>query len=304
MTTGTVEIVADGFDSLVRAVELARGGTSVTFTEPGLRAGGAFVTESFLTPFRFNVGPSLVRRPPVPSLRVLEPDPLLAVGAATLGRAPLELVAGATVADSLDASAIDEPARRGLLTGLALLLGIDSAADGSGAALAAACSSLDDLVAIEGGNGMAVAALVDELVVRGGLVIEGAGGGLARPALPGGLGVCRLFVGLRGSPPLQTAFATAVGFDGEDSLRARLDALRAGESLHPVGFVLGNAHLDPPPPGEVLGSFVWQGVLPAGAAVSRDAYAETVFAAVSIDPDDVVFRLLWLPEETGESLAV
>ncbi len=132
MTAGPVEVAGNGFASLLYAIELSRDGADVTFTEPSLRAGGAFVTESFLTPFRFNLGPGLVRQPPVPSLRVLEPDPLVALGEATLGRLPIELHAGPTVLDTLTASGVDDPARRGLLLALAVLLGIDPEGPGSG----------------------------------------------------------------------------------------------------------------------------------------------------------------------------
>jgi len=304
MTAGPVEVAANGFASLLYAIELSRDGADVTFTEPNLRAGGTFVTESFLTPFRFNLGPGLVRRPPVPALRVLAPDPLIAVGGATHGRLPIELRAGPTVLDTLAASGVDDPARRSLLVALAVLLGIDPEASGSGSRLAAACQALDELIVIEGGNGVAVAALLDELLSCGGRVTEGLGAPpeQLQPQM-GRLGICRLFVGLRRTAPARTAFATAAGFDDEHSLLARLGALREGRLGNPVGFVLDNSHLDPQRAGDALGSFVWQGVLPVGAGVVRELYAEAVLALLGIAASDVLFRLLWLPEETGELLA-
>jgi hypothetical protein len=302
VTAGPVEVTGNGFAGLLDAVELSRAGAEVTFTEPSLRAGGTFVTESFLTPFRFNLGPGLVRRPPVPSLRVLAPDPLVAVGEASLGRLPIDLRAGSTVAETLAASDVDDPARRSLLLGLAVLLGIDPEAAGSGSTLAAACQALDDLVVVEGGNGVAVAALVDELLASGGHVTEGFGGLSQRLPSSPGLGTCRLFVGLRRLAPVRPAFATAVGFGDEQSLLARLGALREGRLGDPVGFVLDNSHLDPQRAGDILSSFVWQGVLPLGAGVVRELYAEAVLATLGIDHADVLFRLLWLPEETGELL--
>jgi hypothetical protein len=301
---GEVEIVGGGLGGLTRAVELARGGSQVRFVEPGLRAGGAYATESFLTPFRFNLGPALVPRPPGPTA-LLEPDPLLAVGDATLGRAPIRLPAAATAADAV---ATLDSAGRSTLTALAVLLGIDPSAGGSGAALAAAARGLGDLVAVDGGNGMVVAALLDELVARGGRVQEGAGGApdgetAAGERAVGELGVCRLFVGLRRAAPAARAFATAVGFQDAETLLGRLDELRRGELGGPLGFVLDNSHLDPKRPGDPLGSFVWQGILPVDASsVSRRGYVEAVLAAVGVDPGDVVFQLLWLPADAGETL--
>ena len=294
-----VEIVGGGLGGLTRAVELARDGSQVRFVEPGLRAGGAYATESFLTPFRFNLGPGLVPRPPGPTA-LLEPDPLLAVGDATLGRSPIRLPAAATAADAV---ATLDSARRTTLTALAVLLGIDPAAQGSGAALAAATSRLGDLVAVDGGNGMIAAALVDELVARGGHVQEGAGGSQDRELPVCELGVCRLFVGLRRAVSPARAFATAVGFDDAATLLGRLDELRRGEIGGPLGFVLDNSHLDPQRPGDPLGSFVWQGILPVDtSSVSRRGYVAAVLAAVGVEAGDVVFELLWLPADTGESL--
>jgi hypothetical protein len=300
-----VEIVGGGLGGLTRAVELARGGSQVRFVEPGLRAGGAYATESFLTPFRFNLGPALVPRPPGPTA-LLEPDPLLAVGDATLGRSPIRLLGADTAAEAV---ATLDSRRRGTLTALAVLLGIDPSADGSGAALAAATQRLGDLVAVDGGNGMVAAALLDELVARGGHVQEGAGSPAdGEPAVGeppvGELGVCRLFVGLRRAASPTRAFATAVGFEDAATLLGRLDELRRGEVGGPLGFLLDNSHLDPKRPGDPLGSFVWQGILPLDAAsVSRRRYVEAVLAAVGVEPGDVVFELLWLPADTGERLA-
>jgi hypothetical protein len=227
---------------------------------------------------------------------------LLAVGETTLERSPIRLTAAATAADTV---ATLDAGRRTALTALAVLLGLDPAADGSGAALAAAALALDDLVAVDGGNGMLVAALLDELVARGGRVHEGAGvDDHVEPEPPmGALGTCRLFVGLRRAAPAARAFATAVGFADDATLLARLDELRAGDVGQPLGFVLDNSHLDPTRPADPLGSFVWQGVLPVDAtALSRLRYTDDVLAAVGIAADDVVFKLLWLPGDTRERL--
>lgn len=284
MSAAPAEVLGGGFDELLRGAELTRRGVRVDVLEPGLHAGAPYRTESFLTPFRFNLGPALVPRASVAPLRVLEPDPLLAVGDAVLGRDPHDVP-------------------RALLLALGLLLGIDPDAPGSGERLAAASRAVGDLVAVEGGNGLAVASLVDEIVAGGGRVVEGMGEAAATPpARPGTIGVCRLFVGLRRRPPAHRAFAEAVGFTDEHSLEARLRELRAGVPARPVGFLLSNAHLDPARPGDLLGSFVWQGLLPAASWVDRRAYTDAVLAAAGVARDEVLFSLLWLPSETAETL--
>ena len=238
-----------GFSALVDAVEESRRGGRVEFVEPALRAGGRLVTESFLSPFRFNLGPPLVRRPPLPSLEVFVPDPLVRVG------------------DDVGAGS---PAVRAFLGG----------------------GETEDLVVVAGGNGLASACLVDELVAAGSTVVEGAGP-VAGAAAPGdGLGVARLFVGLRGPVPVGDAFATAVGAGDEETL------LR-GDPSRAVGVVVSNAHLDANAVDPSLSSFVWQAVLPFGST-SRAAYAATVLEALDVDPGAVLFALLWLPEDTGE----
>lgn len=298
----TVEIVGGGFDGLLRAVEEVRRGGRVTYTEPGLRAGGAFVTESFLSPFRFNLGPTLVRRPPLPSLDVLAPQKLVGVGSALLERTPLQLTPTGDVPATLDASGVDGD-RRTLLAALALLLGIDPAASTSGARLADACARMDDLVLVGGGNGLAAACLVDEIVAAGSHVVEGTGA-LDLPPTAGrtGLGVCRLFVGLRRALRDGDALATAHGFSDEPSLYGALDTLRGGDVSEPLGFEVSNAHLDANAVDPALSSFVWQGVLPFGADVQRANYAAAVLDRLGIDERDVLFQLLWLPEDTAESL--
>lgn len=246
------EIVGGGFPGLVRAVEEARRGRRVEYVEPALRAGGELVTESFLTPFRFNLGPPVVRRPPLPSLRVFVPDPLVRVGE-TVG-------AGS-------------PAVRAFLSG----------------------GETDDLVVVAGGNGLAAACLVDELVAAGGGVVEGVGA-VDRPAPPEhGLGVGRLFVGLRGAAPVGDAFATAVGADDDETLLG-------GETGRPVGLVVSNAHLDANLVDPALSSFVWQAALPFGSGLRRDDYADAVLDALGVDRASVICKLLWLPEDTAETL--
>jgi hypothetical protein len=277
-----LQIVGGGFDGLVRAAEEARHGARVEYVEPRLRAGGAMATESFLSPFRFNLGPALVPRPPLPSLHVLEPQQLLDVGGATLTRAAL--------------AAGGAPELRGAF---ALLRGYDPS---SPEAVAEACSGADELVLVAGGNGLAVACLLDELVAGGSTVVEGIGDVDPGPAPADGLGICRLFVGLRGPARHARAVATAVGFHDERSLLRRLEALRAGELGEPLGFLVSNGHLDANLVDPSLWSFTFQGVLPFGAAVSRAEYTDRVLAALEVDPAAVVFRLLWLPEDTGESL--
>ena len=248
--SAATEIVGDGFPGLVRAVEEVRRGRRVEYVEPGLRAGGALVTESFMTPFRFNLGPPLVRRPPLPSLDVFVPEPLVRVGG-TVG-------AGS-------------PAVRTFLSG----------------------GETDELVVVSGGNGLAVACLLDELVAAGGHVVEGVGA-VDRPAPEqDGLGVCRLFVGLRGPAPVGDAFATAVGAADDETL------LR-GDTARPVGLVVSNAHLDANLVDPALSSFVWQAVLPFDSGLGRDEYADSVLEALGVDRASVICRLLWLPEDTGE----
>lgn len=282
--SAAVEVLGGGFAGLLRAVDESRRGGRVEFVEPRLRAGGSMATESFLSPFRFNLGPSLVRRPPLPSLPVLEPEVLLEVDGSTLTRAAARTGGGA------------------LRTAFGLLLGIDPGAADAEARLATACSEVDDLVLVCGGNGVAVACLLDELVAGGSTVVEGVGD-VDVPATRGdGLGICRLFLGLRSGGPDQRALATAVGFRDEQSLATRVDALRSGDTQEPLGFLVSNAHLDENLVDGGLRSFVWQGVLPFGADVSRAAYTERVVAALDLDPDDLIFRLLWLPEDTGEAL--
>lgn len=281
----SLRIVGGGFPGLARAVEETRRGAHVEYVEPQLRAGGTMVTESFLSPFRFNLGPALVPRPPVPSLSVLEPQMLLDVAGATVTRVAA-LSGGAAP----------------LSAALAVLLGIDPGSSDADARLADACRGEDDLVLVAGGNGLAVACLVDELVAAGSTVVEGVGGVDGSTAPGEGLGICRLFVGRRGAAPPSRAFATAVGFQDDRSLHDRLASLRAGDVDEPVGFILSNAHLDANVVDGDLSSLVWQGVLPFGAGVSREDYTARVLAAVGIEQATVVFRLLWLPEDTGEAL--
>lgn len=280
-----LQIVGGGFPGLLRAVDEVRRGARVEYVEPELRAGGSMVTESFLSPFRFNLGPSLVPRPPLPSLHVLEPQLLLDVAGATVTRA----------------AALSGKA--GTLQGaFALLLGIDPDAPDADARLAEACRNEDDLVLVAGGNGLAVSCLIDELVAAGSTVVEGVGTNGRATTPSNGLGVCRLFLGYRGDAPTPRAFATAVGFHDDRSLRDRLSAARTGELGEPLGFLLSNAHLDANLVDEELSSVVWQGVLPFGAAVSREDYIARVLAAIGLTPEACVFRLLWLPEDTGEAL--
>jgi len=246
------EIVGGGFPGLVRAVEEVRRGRRVDYVEPALRAGGALVTESFLTPFRFNLGPPLVRRPPLPSLPVFLPEPLVRVG---------------------DTVGAGSPAVRAFLSG----------------------GETDDLVVVAGGNGLAAACLVDELVAAGARVVEGVGG-VDRPVpREHGLGVARLFVGLRGAAPVGDAFATAVGADDEETL------LR-GDTARPVGLVVSNAHLDANLVDPALSSFVWQAALPFGSGLRRDDYADAVLDALGVDGASVICKLLWLPEDTDEAV--
>lgn len=295
-----LEIVGGGYGGLLRAVEEVRRGGRVELVEPGLRAGGAFVTESFLSPFRFNLGPGLVRRPPIPSLHVLEPAALLSVGGATLGRDRVELRAAGNVAATLAASGVSDAEQRTLLSAFAVLLGIDPRADESGERLAGACEDVADLVLVSGGNGVAVACLVDEIVASGSSVVEGVGDVAPQRARGDGLGICRMFVGLRGPAPAGDAVATAVGFDDEQSLLDGLDALGGGAAT-PLGFVLGNGHLDANHLDDRLESFVWQGVLPFGVPVPA-SYADDVLAAAKVDREQVIFQLLWAPDDTGERL--
>lgn len=248
--TQAAEIVGGGFAGLVRAVEGVRRGERVDYLEPGLRAGGALVTESFLSPFRFNLGPPLVRRPPLPSLHVFEPEPLVRVGAIA-----------------------------------------DGGSDRVRAFLAG--GETDDLVVISGGNGLAAACLVDEVVAAGSRVVEGVGPVAEATPRSEGLGIARLFVGLRGSAPIGDAFATAVGSDDEN-------VLLQGDVGSALGFVISNAHLDANLVDPSLESFVWQAVLPFAAAISREAYVDLVLAALDVDRACVLFSLLWLPEDTGE----
>jgi len=279
--TGTVQIVGGGFEGLVRAAGEVRRGAHVEFVEPRLRAGGAMATESFLSPFRFNLGPGLVRRPALPSLHVLEPQLLLEAGGATLTRA------------ALAAGGAPE-----LRTAFALLRGYDPA---SPDAVSEACAGADDLVLVSGGNGLAVACLLDEIVAAGSTVVEGVGDVDPGTAATEGLGICRLFLGLRGPGPQQRAYATAVGFDDDRSLLDRLDRLRAGDVDEPLGFLVSNGHLDANLVEPSLSSLTFQGILPF-SDIDRTAYTERVVAALGIDPADVIFKLLWLPADTGESL--
>jgi hypothetical protein len=299
--SAALEIGGGGFDSLLRAVEEARRGTRVKFVEPRLRAGGAFATESFLSPFRFNLGPTLVPRPPLPALDVATPELLVSVGGAALTKAPRRLQADGDVGTTLDSSGVAGDDRT-LLTALALFVGIDPEGPGSGAALADLCARIDELEVIAGGNGLAAACLVDELVAAGADVIEGCGPVAEAPVRASGLGICRLFVGLRGQAPTGEALATGYGFSDEVSLYDALARLRDSESV-PLGFAVSNAHLDAEWLGRELSSFVWQGILPFGSAVRRDAYAKSVFELLGIAERDVVFQLLWLPEDTTEALA-
>jgi hypothetical protein len=292
-----------GLEGLLAAAQLSRQSADVSFDEPGLRAGGELVTESFLTPFRFNLGPGIVHRGLTSGLRVLEPDPLLAVGAARLGRAPVSLEAHGTVPETLDRSGVESAEQRTLHTALAVLLGVDPLAAGSGVALAAAAGGLDDLVLVSGGNGLVAASLLDEIVAGGGRVSEGNSPWSPEPVPDSGLGTCRLFVGVRGRGPALNAFATAHGFIDEETLLERLADLRQGVVSAPVGFVLSNAHLDVDRPGDPLASFVWQGLLPAAPGpVARDRYVSDVLESVSVAETDVIFRLLWLPADTRELL--
>jgi hypothetical protein len=277
----TMQIVGDGFPGLVRAVEESRRGARVEYLEPRLRAGGAMATESFLSPFRFNLGPALVPRPPLPSLHVLEPQLLLDVGGAALTRAAL--------------SSGGAPELR---SAFALFRGYDPA---SPEAVAEACAGADDLVLVSGGNGLAVACLLDELVAGGSTVVEGVGDVDPGPVEAEALGICRLFVGLRSPVRPLRALATAVGFHDERSLLERLEALRDGGPAEPLGFLVSNAHLDANLVEPSLWSCVFQGVLPF-SDIDRREYTERVLAALGIDPADVIFRLLWLPQDTGESL--
>jgi hypothetical protein len=248
----TTEIVGGGFPGLVRAVEEARRGRRVEYVEPALRAGGALVTESFMTPFRFNLGPPLVRRPPLPSLHVVVPDPLVRVG---------------------DVVGEGSPAVRAFLSG----------------------GETDDLVVVSGGNGLAVACLIDELVAGGSRVLEGVGAADPSATERHGLGICRLFVGLRGAAPAGDAFATAVGADDDETL------LR-GDTARPVGLVVSNAHLDANLVDPDLSSFVWQAALPFDSGLGRDEYADAVLETLGVDRASVICKLLWFPEDTGEVL--
>lgn len=301
--TAPVEIETAGFEALVWAAALSRQGVRVTVRDAALRAGGELVTQSFLTPFRFNLGGGLVHRAAAGGLPVVEPDALLQVGDSLLEPVAVELAPHATVRATLDANAQLGTEQRALLCALAVFLGLDPDAEGSGAALAWAAGKLDQLILVAGGNGLVPAALIDEIVANGGNVIEGTGGWTQPPSSDASLGTCRLFVGFRGARPPSTAFATAAGFHDEESLWARLNELREGAAAAPVGFLLSNAHLDPRRDGDELGSIVWQGVLPAAAtSVTRADYVDAVLAAGGIDGNDVVFSLLWLPSDTQEPL--
>lgn len=251
--SAATEIVGGGFPGLLHAVEEVRRGRHVEYVEPALRAGGALVTESFMTPFRFNLGPPLVRRPPLPSLHVFTPDPLVRVG--------------------------------------------DVVGPGSGAVRAfLAGGETDDLVVVSGGNGLAAACLVDELVAAGAGVVEGVGP-VDRPmAGHDGLGISRLFVGLRGPAPVGDAFATAHGADDDE-------ALLRGDTTRPVGLVVSNAHLDANLVDPALSSFVWQAALPFDSGLHRADYADAVLEALGVDRLSVICTLLWLPEDTGEPVA-
>ncbi|MBA3841885.1 MAG: hypothetical protein H0X39_04580 [Actinobacteria bacterium] len=298
-----LEIVGRGHQGLRRAADLAKSGTPVVYREPGLRAGGRLITESFLTPFRFNLGPALVHRRLAGAVPVIEPDLLVAVAAWRLGRDARPLSAAETVAATLDASEVDDPETRAVLTALALLLGIDPDAPWSGAGIVQGAADLADLVLVGGGNGSIPAAWIDEIVAAGGTVIEGLSPWQPEPPLEGSLGTCRLFVGVRGAGPSLDAFATAYGFSDESSLLEGLSELRHGRVGSPLGFVLSNAHLDSTPTTGAITSFVWQGPVPSrDGAFSRYAYIEDVLAAVGVDERDVIFRLLWLPAETREIL--
>jgi hypothetical protein len=242
----------NAYAELVQAVEAVRRGGRGDFVARELRAGGRMVTESFLSPFRFNLGPPLVRRPPLPSLHVFVPDPLVSVG---------------------DVVGPGSPRVRAFLAG----------------------GETDDLVVVSGGNGLASACLVDELVAAGASVVEGVGSVDPQTPLYEGVGVARLFVGVRGPAPIGEAFATAVGTDNEE-------ALLAGDSSRAVGMVVSNAHLDANLVEPALSSFVWQAALPFGEKISRAKYAALVLDALGVDRDAVVFKLLWLPEDTGEAL--
>lgn len=250
--SATVEIVGDGFAGLIRAVDEVRRGGSVTYVEPGLRAGGAVVTESFLSPFRFNLGPPLIRRPPLPSLHVFVPDPLIRIGETT----------GA-----------GSPALRAFLGG----------------------GDTDDLVVVSGGNGVASACLVDEIVAAGSRVVEGVGAVDRGTDPTSGIGIARLFVGLHGPAPVGDVFAVVVGTDDEA-------VLLQGDPSQQVGCVISNAHLDANLVDPELSSFVWQAAMPFGASISRAAYTDAVLERLGVDPLTVLFKLLWLPEDTGERM--
>jgi len=248
--SAVTEIVGDGFPGLLRAVEEMRRGRRVEYVEPALRAGGAFVTESFMTPFRFNLGPPLVRRPPLPQLDVFVPEPLVRLG---------------------DEVGAGSPAVRAFLSG----------------------GETDDLVVVSGGNGLAVACLIDELVATGARVVEGVGAVDGPVGSRSGPGVCRLFVGLRGAAPVGDAFATAVGAADEQTL------LR-GDADGAVGLVISNAHLDHNLVDPALSSFVWQAVLPFDSGVRRDDYAGLVLETLGVPQEAVICKLVWLPEDTDE----
>jgi hypothetical protein len=297
----TEEAVGGGYAGLRRAAERARAGRPVSYREPRLRAGGAFATESFLTPFRFNLGPGVVGRDEAAGLRVIEPEWLLVVGDLRLGRDNVDLSRESTVAATLAANDVDRDART-LLTAHALLLGVDPEAAGSGHVLAAAAARLQDAVLIAGGNGLAAALLVDEIVAAGGSVVEGTSPWLDEPPLEEGLGICRLFIGLRGYRRPAPGFACAYGFSDEASLTAGLAELRRGTRTTPFGFVLSNEHLDAGRPDDPLSSLVWQGIVPTRADIARDRYISDVLDGLEIDDRDVIFRLLWLPGETREVL--
>jgi hypothetical protein len=296
VTGDAVKVVGGGFPGLARAARLVRDGTPVDYVEPALHAGGLMRTESFLTPFRFNLGPSLVLRDIVGAARTLEPDPLVSVAGSSLGRDPVLLDPAGTAVEALAESGSE----RAPLLGLALLGGIDPQADGSGRELVWMARRLPSLVALADGNGLVAARLVDEIVASGGHVMEGLGTKARRRQPKGRLGTSRLFIGLRGAPPATPGFATAVGWRDDAELLASLDRLRGGEVSSPLGLLLRNAHLDPP--GGGLSSCVWQGILPAGTALDRKAHTDSVLQAIGVDRERVLFSLLWLPEETGELL--